>query len=432
MLVMRIFLSVFVLCVFQVQLCGQVSAEIAEWFNEGEYFFNRKDYQEAAYYYKQIVAQYPEHANFNFKLGECYLSMPGNETLAIPCFEKAVRSTVAKKKYKRKEITESNAPLHAYFYLGNAYRIGNRLDDALKAYTTFVNSPFYEGNYNITIVENEIMSCERAKIIRDSPIDITEVKLDSIINTEATELCAVISRDEKTLVFVRRLKFYDAIYLTTRQGNSWSTPVNLNPLVGSDGDLYPSCLSADGKALYFVKKNPTGNEIWVSFLQHATFNTAIKLGGNINSGAGESSPWVSADGTTLYFVSARKGGYGGTDIYVAKKQNLEWGKARNLGAAINTAFDEETPCLVNNDSTLFFSSKGHNNMGGYDVFTCTFDGRKWSEPVNLGFPLNNTSDNLGYVAVQHGEAGYYVKTDPASGTAEDIFRAVINPLQVLP
>ena len=429
---MRIFLSVIVLCVFQVQLCGQISNEIAEWFNEGEYFFNRKDYQEAAYYYKRIVEQYPDHANFNFKLGECYLNMPGNETLAIPCFEKAILSTVAKNRYKRKEINETNAPLHAYFYLGNAYRIGNRLDDALKAYTTFVNSPFYEGNYNVTIVENEIMSCERAKIIRDSPIDITETKLDSVVNTDATELCAVISQDEKTLVFVRRLKFYDAIYLTTRRGNSWSTPVNLNPLVGSDGDLYPSCLSADGKALYFVKKNPTGNEIWVSFLQHSTWGTASKLGRNINSGAGESSPWVSADGTTLYFVSARKGGYGGTDIYYAKQQNLEWGRARNLGAAINTAFDEETPCLINNDSTLFFSSKGHDNMGGYDIFTATFDGRKWSKPVNLGFPLNNTSDNTGYVAVEQGKAGYYVKTVPLSGTAEDIFRAVIKPLRMLP
>jgi tetratricopeptide (TPR) repeat protein len=429
---MRIFLSIIVFCAVHVPLCAQISEEITEWFNEGEFFFNRKDYQEAAYYYKRIVDQHPTHANFNYKLGECYLNIPGSEVLAIPCFEKAVRSTVAKNKYRKKEITETNAPLHAYFYLGNAYRIGNRLDEALNAYSTFVNSPFYEGNYNVAIVDNEIMSCERAKIIRDNPIDMAEAKLDTIINTEAAELNAVISHDEKTLVFVRRLKFYDAVYLSVYTGNAWSAPVNLNPMIGSDGDLYPACLSADGKALYLVKKKTTGNEIWVSFRNGSAWRTAVKLGRNVNSGAGESSPWLSTDGNTLYFISARRGGFGGTDIYVAKWQHREWGKAHNLGKEINTTFDEETPCLINHDSTLYFSSKGHDNMGGFDIFTAVLKDRKWSKPVNLGFPLNNTADNTGYIAVQQGKAGYYVKPDPTAGTAEDIFRVEIKPLRITP
>ena len=77
---------------------------------------------------------------------------------------------------------------------------------------------------------------------------------------------------------------------------------------------------------------------------------------------------------------------------------------------INTAFDEESPCVTNHDTTLFFSSKGHFSMGGYDIFYSSFSDKKWSEPVNLGFPINNTGDNFGYIAMQGGKKGYYSKS----------------------
>jgi Tol biopolymer transport system component len=292
-----------------------------------------------------------------------------------------------------------------------------------------VNSPFYEGNYNLAIVENEIKSCERAKIIEDNPIDMEEQLLDSMINTDAAELHPVLSADGNTLIFIRRLQFYDAIFQTNRMNGSWGPLINLNPQVGSDGEFYPACLSPDGKELFLIKNGVT-SDIWISHQTGEGWSKAEILNERINSRYNETAAWLSNDGT-LYFVSDRKGGFGGKDIYSSLRQKSgEWGKVRNLGKVINTRFDEESPCLTANDSVLFFSSKGHFTMGGLDVFTAHKSGKLWLEPANIGYPINNTSENAGYVALDHGHTGYYSRVNAGNpAQAEDIFKAVIRPKQ---
>ena len=424
---MRILLILILIQILNIPARSQSHGEIMDLFNEGQYFLNREDFREAAYYFKRIVDANPDNANFNFKLGECYMNIPGSEALAVPYFEKAILHTEAKKQYDRKDFAEANAPLHAYFYLGNVYRMNNRLDDALKVYTIFINSPFYYGNYNETIVENEIKSCERAKIIQDNPVDLVEHALDTVINTDASEIYPVVDRDERTLVFVRKLKFYDAVLLTVQQDGIWGPPQNLNPIIGSDGDFYPTCLSADGNELYFVRTG-INSDIWVSVRNNAGWSKAMKLNKHVNSKVDETSAWISADGKTLYFASSRKKGYGGKDIYLSRRNNSgQWGRAHNLGRVINTQFDEDNPCLTNNDKSLFFSSKGHYSMGGYDIFRTSFADRKWSEPVNLGFPVNNTADNLGFIAIQGGKSGYYSKINTNDPSREaDVFHVTFK------
>ncbi len=424
---MRTLIIFTILTVILFSAYGQTRDEMMNTYNEGLYFLNRGDFKEAAFYFRKVVDKYPENANYNFKLGECYMNVPGSEALAIPCLEKAVKQIVPKKKYNKKDFDGKSAPLYAWFYLGNVYRVNNRLDDALKAYDIFINSPFYYGDYNQAIVENEIKACERAKIIQDNPVPLSELKLDTTINTEASELNPVISRDENTLLFVRRLKFYDAIYITEKSGDTWTQPVNLNTSIGSDGDLYPTCLSADGKELYLVKYGES-KDIWVSRRTASGWSEATPLDDRINTAADESSACLSEDGKSLYFASTRKGGYGGNDLFVSVRDNKNrWGKPRNLGSMINTAFDEESPCVTNSDTTLFFSSKGHFSMGGYDIFYSSLSDKKWSEPVNLGFPINNTGDNIGYIAMQGGKKGYYSKVNPAERDGEsDIFRVELK------
>ncbi len=427
---MRTFFVFILIAVIVFPVNSQTRDESLESYNEGLYFLNRGDYKEAAFYFRKVVDKYPDNANFNFKLGECYMNIPGSEAMAVPCFEKAVKKVVPKKKYNKKDFNGESAPLYAWFYLGNVYRINNRLDEAMNAYNTFVNSPFYYGDYNQAIVENEIRSCERAKIIQDNPVPISELKLDTVINTSASELNPVISRDERTLVFVRRLKFYDAVYIAERSGENWTQPANLNTSIGSDGDLYPTCLSADGKELYLVK-NGESKDIWISQRTAAGWSKATRLDERINTSADESSACLSEDGKSLYFSSTRKKGFGGSDLYVAARDSRnQWGKPRNLGPMINTAFDEESPCITNHDTTLFFSSKGHFSMGGYDIFYSGISEKKWSEPVNIGFPINNTGDNMGYIARQGGRTGYYAKINPAEADGEsDIFRVVIKQVK---
>lgn len=406
---------------------GQDPDGIRESFEEGEYFFSRGDFTEAAYYLKKVVEAEPDNAHFNFMLGECYMNIPGSEALAVPYFEKATQQTVAKNKYKGKDFMEKSAPLHAWFYLGNAYRISNRLEDALRAYDTFINSPFYYGNYNENIVENEIKSCERAKILQDSPVDFEAQLLDTLINTEAAEMFPAASRDGRNLAFIRRLKFYDAILLTVNHGGRWEQPINLNPLIGSDGEFYPTCISDDGSELYLVKRDPDNNDLYLSYRHGTSWSRAEPLSRFVNSMAHETSACLSADKQTLYFVSSRKGGAGGQDIYYSQREkNGQWGKARNAGKHINTPFDEESPGLAGQDNILYFSSKGHFSMGGYDIFYAVKKDKSWSEPVNIGSPINNTSDNLRFVPLGNGTSGYYAGNPASNQIEEDVFKITLK------
>ncbi|MBN1415045.1 MAG: PD40 domain-containing protein [Bacteroidales bacterium] len=430
---MRNIVMITIVVFFLTSVTAQTKEEIIEYFEEAKFFFDRDDYKEAAYYYKRVLEQYPDNANFNFKLGECYMHIPGAESQAVPYFEKAVKSTVEKKMHKPRSFEEKNAPLHAYFYLGIVYRINNQLDEALTAYNTFISSPYYYGNYNETIVENEIKACERAKIIQDNPIDLTEELLPDPFNTDATEIYPVISGDEKTLVFVRKLKFYDAIFESHNDGSGWSQLINLNPLVGSDGDFYPTCLSYDGKELYLVKTSSGNRDLYVSYYRDNTWTKAEKLGKTINTPANETSACLSEDGRWLFFSSDRGSGKKGFDIYISERKSVnQWGKAKNAGKNINTEFDEDSPCLTNQGKTLYFSSRGHYSMGGFDLFYANKKDKKWATPVNAGYPVNTTADNNNMTVIQGGRIIYLSKINTTGNASEDLYKLHIHSYLPLP
>ena len=134
----------------------------------------------------------------------------------------------------------------------------------------------------------------------------------------------------------------------------------------------------------------------------------MKLNNNINTKYYESHANVSIDGNTLFFTSNRDEGEGGSDIYQSELQSDgTWGPAFNLGASINTPFNEETPFLANNDSILFFSSEGHYTMGGYDIFKAKKKNNTWQKPENLGYPINTTDDDLFFQPLGDGTTAYY-------------------------
>ena len=104
----------------------------------------------------------------------------------------------------------------------------------------------------------------------------------------------------------------------------------------------------------------------------------------------------------------------------------QWGKAKNAGKIINSGFDEDSPCLTNGGNTLYFSSKGHYSMGGFDLFYSTKNGRKWSTPVNAGYPVNSTADNNSFVVKQGGKIMYGSKINTVNQTGEDLYKYVIS------
>jgi tetratricopeptide (TPR) repeat protein len=410
----------------------QTRQQIIDDFEEGQYFFNRKDYADAVTFYLKLLEEDSLQANYNFKAGECYLNIPGKENLAVKYFERAVKKVVPKKDYNSRTFDERNAPLHAYFYLGNAYRMADQLDKALEAYEKFLDSPYFLGNYNQNVVEREIKSCERAKIIQDAPLDYQQTNSGKNINSEYSELNPVISGDGKSMVFLRRLKFYDAIFYSVYDSSKWLPANNINPEILSDGDYYPTGLSFKGDQLLLVKKGPEDEEIYISKLENGRWSEAIKLNNKINSLSDESFASFGADDKTIYFSSDRSGGKGGFDIYMSKISDAgEWESARNMGKTINTEYDEQNPIVVDSNNLLFFCSNGHYNMGGYDIFYSNFKEKKWNIPINLGYPINNTRDNMWFYPVGKGREGFYSFEEPNGYGQSDIYFIKILSVGVL-
>jgi tetratricopeptide (TPR) repeat protein len=421
----------FILFAFNICAKGQLTYTPEELFDEGQYFFIRKDYKEALYFFKQLADKNKNHANFHFKAGECYLNIPGLEYKAVPYFLEAVKNTIPKREYDSREYDEEKAPLHAWFFLGNAYRMAGKLDDALTSYFTFMESPYFLNNYNPGVVEREIKSCERAKIIQDAPLDLIKTPFGEDINTTSSEFNPVLSKDGKTLVFVRGLKFYDAIFVSKKTDEGWSVPVNINQEIMSDGDYYPTGLNSDGTKMLFVREFEDNSDIYYSDFKDFRWTEAKRLPGKINSLMYETYATFGEDDNTIYLVSDRSKTYGGKDIFVCKlgKKGL-WGKPKNLGKTINTDREEDTPKVCNNGKVLFFSSQGHYNMGGKDIFYTYFENKKWAVPRNAGYPISTTRDDNFYIVENTCSEAVYSIIDHETGLSDLYMIEIKEPLAV--
>ena len=155
-----------------------------------------------------------------------------------------------------------------------------------------------------------------------------------------------------------------------------------------------------------------------------TSNKKLSLNKNINTKYWESHAFVTEDGMHLVFASDRPGGFGGLDLYISHKADGDWGPAVNLGPEINTQFNEDRPFLMKNGKLLFFSSQGHQNIGGYDIFRSEIQSNGlWSRPENMGYPFNTPDDNIFFMPVGDGKSGYYsVLKETAGYGREDIYR----------
>jgi septal ring-binding cell division protein DamX len=168
------------------------------------------------------------------------------------------------------------------------------------------------------------------------------------------------------------------------------------------------------------------NDIFISRFNKGRWSKAEPLGKEINTKYNETHASLSPDGRTLFFTSDRKGGIGDLDIYRAENDgNGSWGKPVNLGPEINTIFDEETPFLIETGNVLYFSSKGHNSIGGYDIFYYNFENPS-EGVVNVGYPLNTTDNDLFYVPSGDGTSAYYAFRGEDSYGGRDIYKVFVQ------
>ena len=416
-----VFLTFIFLVIAPLSAQEKDQAELKEYFLDAEYFFAEEEYPDALYDYLEIYNNgYKENANINYKMGICYLNMPGQKDKAINHLLEAVRSVSPK--YKGNSLKEVNAPVDAYLFLGNAYRVNNILDKAIESYNKY--KEIAGSSEEIKYADQQITACNTALRFMGNPWKIRITNLGDSVNGNSSNFKAVISGDGKTLLYMNELPFYDAVYFSRYTPAGWSSPINITPQIQSDGDQYVTSVSFDGTQLFMTREDAFNSDIYFSNFSNNKWSKSIPVAGqDINTKYWESHASISRDGKTLYFTSNRKDGIGDMDIYKSQLQsNGQWGVPVNLGTVINTALNEDTPFITENDSMLYFSSQGHENMGGYDIFVCKLnDSGQWSKPENIRYPINTTDDDLFFYPWQNARVGYISLIREGGLGKEDIY-----------
>lgn len=421
----RIVLSLILLMTCTISVVfSQSRLEIKNLFYDAESWILFEDYKEALPIYQQLLKINPKNSNYKYRIGQCYINTPGEKEKAVGYLEDAVKDI--NPDYKEGKLRETHAPYDALYYLANAYRINNQIDKAIETYELFkknLNVEVYDSN----IVNLQIQSCINAKQLMNAPLFIREKSISDEINTRTSEFNPVISDNEDMLIFSRSEAFYDAILYSKRTNGSWSGPMNMNELLNVDEKLFPTSISKDGKTLYLYSSAEYDGIIYTSRFENGNWSPIVKLNENINTKFWESHATISHDDKKLYFTSNRKGTYGGLDIYISHRDSTgNWGPAENMGPVINTPYNEESPFLSQDDKTLFFSSRGHFNMGGYDIFYSTLLANgEMSVPLNVGYPLNSTDDDVFFKPLKDGYEGYFSKDNPHGVGKQDIYRVEI-------
>lgn len=398
--------------------------------------------QEDYYYFSEIVVDKlltikPESANYNYRKGFIVLGSHQDYIRALPFLEKAV--TKIDNNYDMYSAKEESAPTDAYYHMGRCYHLNEELDKAVEYYNKFIESSRKKSEL-IHLAELGIIQCGVARENISHPKSAVVKNIGPDINTEFPEYSPVISLDGQSLYFTSRRtwennatedyrdpKFYqypEDIYLSyVKEDGGWTKPRRLDFCNGQNNEA-TIAISTDERRIYAYQDVTGMGDIYYSEFAENKFSILEQLNTQgVNTKFWETHCTVTPDGNNMYFVSERPGGFGGRDIYrLVKMPDGSWSEPQNLGPNINTPYDEESPFLMVDNKTMYFASNGPGSMGGFDIFvTVRDDNNEWSTPINLGYPINKTGDDLFYTTTIDGLKGYLSSFRPEGHGEKDIY-----------
>lgn len=402
-------------------------------------------YRKALSIYRDILKAKPDDSNVYFQMGKCYLSLNYKDS-AIYFFEKAILNI--DQESKENSYKSSKAPAISLFFLGKTYHLANKFEKSNTTLTRFsTDFPDIAKTYKTEIKRIKFYN-QNGAILVQHPIKIEITNLGRNINTVYNEHSPTISADESELIFTSRRQGtqeskllpdgqYDEnlYYSQQEKEEQWSPATYIKAPINTTVHDASIALSADGQTMLLYRDDDGNGNLYITSKLGNEWAIPQKLDNNINSKFKETQATITSDKQTIYFTSNRPGGYGGLDIYKSKLlPNGIWSIPENLGKTINSEYDEESPFMHPDGVTLFFSSRGHNTMGGYDIFFSTLDKENdtWSEPMNIGYPINSSSDDLYYVPTTDGKKAYLTSERFGSIGRADIFKVSLSEEQEKP
>ncbi|MFM1875752.1 MAG: hypothetical protein RL266_1489 [Bacteroidota bacterium] len=396
-----------------------------------------EDYNGALRIYRALYTDNGADGMLNYRMAECYLALnQGQDALAY--LQKAREADAA----IDKEL-EYNTAL--------AYRLIADQENAVKHLTTYLATENLAKS-DKEKAEGLKAKCEATIKMMSQPVDVVITSAGDGINTDENhEYHPSVTADGKIMVFTSRRSdtqggkryegdddWYEDVYISYWSDSlkGWAPAVPIPGSINTEGHDANLSISPDGRQL-FTFRNQNAGDIFVSktrmnknasdaiadgtadaarLISLNRWSKAYSLGANVNSGYFDSNASVSADGKQIYFISERPKGKGNGDIWTSKAvSTTKWESASNL-QELNTIEDEKSVFIAADGKTLFFSSKGHSNMGGYDIFMSVkgSDG-VWSEPKNLGYPINTPGDEVDFTLTADGKTAYYSTKSSANG-----------------
>ncbi len=407
-------------------------------FKEAHRLMMLGNYSNAIKYLNRINKAYPDNSNVNYLMGVCYLNSTSEKHKSVYHLEKAIHDTTSI--YKVGSYKEKKSPSGIFYYLGKAYHVNYKFDKAIYAFEKYKKIAT-DNPKRLKELEYLIQTCNNAIVLVNDSVEIKISNIGNIINTEYDEHTPVINEEEDQIIFTSRRKgstgnlleddgeYFEDIYISRKVNSNWIAPEKISSNINTYGHEATIGLSPDGKELFVYRDDSQIGNIYNSILDSTGWSIPKRLGSNINTNANETHASISNN--ILYFTSDRKGGKGGSDIYVVKRlPNGEWSWAQNIGDVINTPYDDEGPFIHPDGRTLYFSSKGHNSMGGYDLFVTEWDEKTetWTPPLNLGYPINTTEDDVYYVLSKDEKRAYYSTEKKGGVGGRDIY--VMNLLSL--
>lgn len=406
---------------------------IETYYATAEEFFKNESYLDALPLYLTLAEKYPKVMEHRLKAGICFLYKTDEVENAISFLEE-----VKEKKPKTPDIS---------YYLGRAYCLNYKFDEGI----AYFQKALEDKKLNPTRkkeIELRITHANNAKRMVQQPVKVHIENLGSPVNSKWHEYSPLITSDQQTIMFTYRGekstgglqdeffrpsktgKYFEDIFYSTRENGVWTEPKPLS--INTKFHEATVALTPDGQQLlYYIDSEQSWGDIFSVTLEGENWSAPERM--PFNSEEWEGSATFSPDRKTIYFSSERGGGLGGKDLWkTSMDEDGFWTEPVNLGAPINTPYDEDGCFLHPDGRTMFFSSNGPESMGEFDIFEVKLNPEGiWQTPINLGYPVNTPGNDIYFVVSGDGEKGYYSSARKDGLGGQDIYvldvKDVVHP-----
>ena len=383
-------------------------------------------YQMAVDLLKSASEYNAENAELNYKLGVSAAKVQNSE-LALSSLEAA---------FKLKENVASDI----HFWLGYANQLNLKFDKAIEEYTIFQTTTKKRKLKKFPFdIKKLIEECNTGKTLAQKPVRVIIENCGDGINSKFPDYSPVFFQPDSILYFTSRRddtrgkkrnmvsnEYFEDIYSSKFSNGKWQPAEHLPNSINSKRNDAVLAIDASGTELVMYRGLKKGGNIFKAKFKNDNWKSPSKAFKKMNTKKyRESGFCYNSDSTKIYYVSNRKKGQGGKDIWYIEKKTIGWSRPKNAGEAINTQYDEDCVSIGPKDSIMYFSSKGHNTIGGFDIFKSKADGNGgWGKPENLGIPINNTTDDMFFSASANQRYAYYVSNRNDGLGDKDIYSVV--------